>query len=86
MLVEMFDNHYINIIEKTSGIAPKSLGDTFSPENDEETVNILSKHENHLCASKIKRNQNDTLNFEFLTTKVEEINKIIKRLGQMVFL
>ena len=37
MLVEMFDNHYINIIEKTSGIAPESLGDTFSPENDEET-------------------------------------------------
>ena len=49
-------------------------------------LNILSKHENHPSVSKIKRNQNDTLNFEFLTAKVEDINKTIKRLGQMVFL
>ena len=32
----MFDNHYINIVEKTSGIAPVSLGDSTLPENDEE--------------------------------------------------
>ena len=25
VLVEMFNNHYINIVEKTSGIAPESL-------------------------------------------------------------
>ena len=37
----MFDNHYINIVEKTSGIAPVSLGDSTLPENDEETVNKI---------------------------------------------
>ena len=44
----MFNNHYINIVEKTSGIAPESLGDSSLPENDEETVNKILKHyENH---------------------------------------
>ena len=45
VLVEMFNNHYINIVEKTSGIiAPESLGDSSVPENDEETVNKILKH------------------------------------------
>ena len=26
ILVEMFNNHYINIVEKSSGSAPKSIG------------------------------------------------------------
>ena len=39
ILVEMFNNHYIIAVEKTSGIAPESLGDSSLPENDEETVN-----------------------------------------------
>ena len=39
----MFVNHYINIVEKTSGIAPVSLGDSTLPENDEETVNKILK-------------------------------------------
>ena len=63
-LVEMFNNHYINIVEKTSGIAPESLGDL--PENDEKTVNKILKHyENFPSVSKIKCNQNETLNFDF---------------------
>ena len=51
-------------------------------ENDEETVNKILKHyENHSSVSKIKRNQNETLNFDFPTTEVEDINKIIKSLN-----
>ena len=43
--VEMFNNHFINMVEKTSGIAPESLG---KPENHEETINKILKHyENH---------------------------------------
>ena len=57
VLVEMFNNHYINIVEKTSDIAPESLGDSSLPENDEETVNKILKHyENHPSVSKIKCN------------------------------
>ena len=33
----MFNNHYMNVVEKTCGIAPESLGDSSLPENDEET-------------------------------------------------
>ena len=28
ILVKMFNNHYINIVEKSSGFAPKSIGDS----------------------------------------------------------
>ena len=80
VLVEMFNNHYINIVEKTSCIVRDSRGDSL-PENDEETVSKILKHENHPSVSKIKYNQNETLNFDFPTAKVEDINKIIKSLN-----
>ena len=58
VLVEMFNKHFINIVEKTSGIVPESLGDSSLSESDEETVNkILKHHENHPSVSKVKRNQ-----------------------------
>ena len=77
----MFNNHYINIVEKTSCIVRESRGDSL-PENDEETASKILKHyENHLSVSKIKYNQNETLNFDFPTAKVEDINKIIKSLN-----
>ena len=51
-------------------------------ENDEETVNKILKHcESHPSVSKIKRNQNKTLNLDFPTAEVEDINKIIKSLN-----
>ena len=83
VLVEMFHEHFINIDEKTSRFAPESLGDSSSlSENDEETVNKILKHyENHPSVSKIKLNQNETLNFDFPAAEVEDINKIIKSLN-----
>ena len=51
-------------------------------EYDEDTINNISKHyENHPSVSKIKCNQKETLHFDFLTPKVEDINKIIKSLN-----
>ena len=82
VLVEMFNEHSINIVEKASVIAPESLGDSSLPENDEETEKKILKHyEYHPSVSKIKRNQNKTLNFDFPTAEVEDINKIIKSLN-----
>ena len=66
---------------KTFGIAPESLGDSALPKNYEETVNKVLKHENHPSVSKIKCNQNETLNFDFPTAEVEDINKIFKSLN-----
>ena len=40
----MFNSHYINIVEKTSGIAPESFGDYSLPENDEESAMKILKH------------------------------------------
>ena len=81
-LVQMFNNHYINIVEKKSGVAPESLGNSSLPENDEETVNKILKHyEIHSSVSRIKCNQNETLNFDFPTANVGDINKIIKSLN-----
>ena len=52
------------------------------PEYDVDTINNISKHyENHPSVSKIKCNQNETLNFDFATPKVEDVNKIIKSLN-----
>ena len=34
----MFDNHYINVVEETSGIAPKNLGNPLDPKLDEKTI------------------------------------------------
>ena len=77
----MFNEHFINVVEKTSCIASESLGDSSLSENDAETVTKILKHENHPSVSKIKRNQNETLNFDFPAAEVEDINKIIKSLN-----
>ena len=54
VFVEMFNNHYINIVEKTSGIKPEGLGDSSLLENDEETVNKILKHyENYRVFQKL---------------------------------
>ena len=58
VLVEMFNNHYISTVEKTSGIVNK----------------ILKHYENHPTESKIKCNQNEILNLDFLTAKVYFLN------------
>ena len=78
----MFNNHYKNIVEKTSGIAPESLEDSSLPEINGETLKINLKHyDNQPSVWKIKCNQSKTQNFDFSTANVEDINKIIKPLN-----
>ena len=78
----MFNNHYINIVEKTSGKAPDSIGNCSLAENDNVTIDKIIKHyENHPSICKIKNNQNKNKTFEFHEAKVEDINKIIKSLN-----
>ena len=48
ILVEMFNKHYMNIVEKTSGIAPKNLGNSLDPKLDEKTIRqIIENYRNH---------------------------------------
>ena len=44
VLAKVFNSHYINIVEKTSGIAPERFGDSSLPENDEESAMKILKH------------------------------------------
>ena len=48
ILVEMFNNHYINIVEKSSGSALKSIGNPSNPDHDKCAVqNINQCYKNH---------------------------------------
>ena len=40
-LVEIFDDHYINIVETTTGIAPTNLGNPVDPIEDGRTVELI---------------------------------------------
>ena len=54
-LVELFNEHYINIAEKSSGTKPLSLGNSSDAAQDEITVNeIISVYSNH---PSIQKNQ-----------------------------
>ena len=53
----MFNNHYINIVEKSSGNAPKSIGDPLDPKQDSDTVQkIIQHYQNHPSIIRIKNN------------------------------
>ena len=48
ILAEMFNKHYINIVEETSGIAPKNLGNSLDPKLDKTTIlEIIENYRNH---------------------------------------
>ena len=38
ILVEIFNKHHINIVEKTSGIAPKNLRNLLDPKLDQKAI------------------------------------------------
>ena len=55
-LVELFNEHYINIVEKSSGKNPSSLGNSSDASQDEMTVKeIISVYSNHPSIRKIKK-------------------------------
>ena len=54
-LVELFNEHYINIVEKSPGKKPLSLRNSSDASQDEMTVkNIISGYSNHSSIRKIK--------------------------------
>ena len=82
ILVEMFNNHYINIVEKSSGSAPKSIGDSSNPEKDKSTVQkIINAYKNHPSIIKIKECSINSNLFEFPKPTVEDISLIIRSLN-----
>ena len=82
ILVEMFNKHYINIVEETSRIAPKNLGNLLNPKLDEKTIRgIIENYQNHPNTIKIKEIVKEKPIFNFPEATTEDINKVIKSLN-----
>ena len=82
MLVELFNENYINIVEISSGINPSSLGNCEDSAQDGTTVDkIKSKHSSHPSVQKIKREFSIDKEFELPYASAKNINQIIKSLN-----
>ena len=81
-LVEMFNSHYINIVENLTGIAPTINPLYDFPENDFYAVrNIIKQYENHPSIVEINKHVNITEKFEIKEATVPEINKLLKSIN-----
>ena len=75
VIVKIFNKRYINIVEKTSRIAPKNLGSPLDPKLDEKTIcEIIENYRNHFSIKK-------KLIVDFPETTMEDINQITKSLN-----
>ena len=82
MLVERFNENYINIVEISSGINPSSIGSCEDSAQDDTTVDkIISKHISHPSVQKIKREFSIDKEFELPYASAKDINHIIKSLN-----
>ena len=82
VLVEMFNKHYINIVEKTSEIAPKNLGNPLDPKRDEKTIRETTEnYRNHPSIINIKETVKEKPILCFPEAITEDINRIIKSLN-----
>ena len=81
-LAELFVNHYINIAEKTSGLAPNCIGNPENPNLDKSAVfDIKNKYKDHPSITKIKELGINKTFFEFPEATTEDTNKIIRKLN-----
>ena len=82
-LANLFNLHYINIVENTSGVPPVIQGNPNNPNEDNTTVkNIIKQYENHSSIINIKNHiDSPTIKFDIPTAKIDDINKIIKNIN-----
>ena len=82
-LVEIFNKHYINIVETTMGAPPTTLGNPYDSNQDEITVReIIDKFADHPIIMKIRENKLalGLGSFTLPTATREEVNKIMSKL------
>ena len=80
--MELFNEHYINIVEESSGKKPLSLGNSSDASQDEMTVKeIISVYSNHPSTRKIKNLCVPENTFDLPYASTSDINKIIKSLN-----
>ena len=81
-LVNLFNSHYINIVEKTSGCPPEIEGNPENKTNGISTVqSIIRKYQTHPSTLNIKSKNTVNNTFDVPAATSEQINKIIKKLN-----
>ena len=82
-LANLFNFHYINIVENTSGVPPVIQGNPNNLNEDNTIVkNIIKQCENHGCIINIKYHRDSAATrFDIPSAKMEDINKIIKNIN-----
>ena len=80
-LAHLFNNHYINIVESTSGMSPENIGNPECKLDDHLTVaKIIQHYKNVPSIGTINKIITKKENFDIPTATAEEINKIRKEL------
>ena len=81
-LTEIFNDHYVNIVEKSSGKKPISLAKDIGSSDDRQIVLlILDKYKNHSSVLAIIQNPEQLLNtFTFQEVGNQEVGKLLKSL------
>ena len=81
MLVEIFNNHYINIVEKSLGSVQKPIGSPSNPGQDSNTVaDIIEYYKNHPSIMQIKETFKRSNSSDFPEATIKGINSIIQSL------
>ena len=82
VLLEYFNENYINIVEISSENKPSSLGICQDSAQDDSTVDkVISKYSAHPSVQKIKREFSLDKEFELAYASAKDINQIIKSLN-----
>ncbi len=82
-LTEIFNNHYINIVEKTSGQKPFNIADTVETDDDGQLVRlILDKYKNHPSVLAIKEGNDISDPFSFHEVQPHEVWALLKSLDK----
>ena len=83
-LAEKFNNHYVNIVERSCGKKPKNIVSKNSISNQNSALNqIMSHYSNHPSIIKIKEKSSNhifTNSFQFKTVRQSEVEKHLNRI------
>ena len=81
-VANLFNHHYINIVENTSGVPPVNQGNPNNRNEDNTTVKNIKQCENRSSNINIKSDiDSPAIRFDIPTTKIEDIFEIIKNIN-----
>ena len=76
--MEMSNSHYINIVEKTSGVTSENY--VLDTNNTQEIIEgIIRKYDRHPSILKVKNNFVSSITFEFPKAEVADINALVEQ-------